>query len=723
MFTKELQNKELNVGEKLILSCSVKGAPQPHVDFYSFSETTKTETKITSSSRIAIEHDQTNTHWRMVISQVTMEDIASYKAVATNSVGTATTTSKVTTKVEAPVFEQGLKKTSVKEKEEIKMEVKVGGSAPDVEWFKDDKPVAQDGNHEIKKNPETGVFTLVVKHAETTDAGKYTAKATNSAGSAESTAETEVTKALEKPTFVKELVQTEVKINESATLSVTVKGVPEPTVEWLKDGAPVQTDSSHLIVKAEGSGSFSITVKDARLEDSGKYACRATNPAGEAKTEAMFAVVKDLVPPEFVEKLSPMEVKEKESMTLSVKVVGKPEPAVEWFKDDTPINIDNVHIAQKQTATGSFTLTINDARQEDVGIYSCRARNEAGEALTTANFGIIRNSIPPEFTQKLRPLEVREQETLDLKVTVIGTPTPKVEWFKDDKPINIDNSHVFAKDDGAGHHTLTIKQARGEDVGVYTCKATNEAGEAKTTANMAVQEEIEAPLFVQGLKPYEVEQGKPVELEVRVEGKPEPEVKWLKDGVPVAIDNVHVIEKKGENGSHTLVIKDTNAADFGKYTCQATNKAGKDETIGELKVPKYSFEKQAAEEVKPLFIEPLKETFAVEGDNVVLECKVNKESHPQVKFFKNDVPVEIGQHMQLEILEDGNVRLTIQNAKKEDVGAYRCEAVNLAGKADTKAELKLKFAAKVEEHVADESSHLEEIGQLEAVGGNRSICM
>uniref|UniRef100_A0A8R1DN92 Ig-like domain-containing protein n=1 Tax=Caenorhabditis japonica TaxID=281687 RepID=A0A8R1DN92_CAEJA len=718
VFTKELQNKELSIGEKLILSCSVKGLPAPHVDFFSFSETTKTETKITSSSRIAIEHDQTNTHWRLVISQVTKEDISSYKAVAINSVGTATTTSKVTTKVEAPVFEQGLKTTSVKEKEEIKMEVKVGGSAPDVEWFKDDKPVSEDGNHEIKKNPETGVFTLVVKQAETSDAGKYTAKATNQAGTAESTAnaEVQVAQVFEKPTFTKELVTTEVKINESATLSVTVKGVPEPTVEWLKDGQPVQTDSSHVIAKAEGSGSYSITIKDARQEDSGKYACRATNQAGEAKTEANFAVVKDLVPPEFVEKLSPVEVKEKESINLSVTVVGKPEPSVEWFKDDTPINIDNVHVVQKQTAVGSFTLTINDARQEDVGIYSCRARNEAGEALTTANFGIIRDSIPPEFTQKLRPLEVQEQATLDLNVTVIGTPAPSVEWFKDDKPINIDNSHIFAKDDGKGHHTLTIKQARGEDVGVYTCKATNEAGEAKTTANMAVQEEIEAPLFVQGLKPFEVEQGKPAELEVRVEGKPEPEVKWFKDGAPVAIDNVHVIEKKGENGSHTLVIKDTTAADFGKYTCQATNKAGKDETIGELKVPKYSFEKQTAEEVSPLFIEPLKETFASEGDTVVLECKVNKESHPNVQFFKNDVPVEIGQHMQLEVLDDGNIRLTIQNAKKEDVGAYRCEAVNVAGKADTKAELKLKYAAHVEEQVTDESGQLEELGQLETVG-------
>ncbi|CAD6189828.1 unnamed protein product [Caenorhabditis auriculariae] len=904
-FTKPLQDKTLSIGEKLILSCSVKGSPQPHVDFFSYNSTTREEIKITSSSRIAVEHDATNTHWRMVIKEVTREEITTYKAVATNSAGTATTESKVTTKTEAPVFEQGLKKTTVREKEELHMEVKVSGTEPEVQWFKDGKPVAEDSNHEIKKDAATGKHSLVIKQANLADAGNYTAKAVNPAGQVESSAEAEVTQALEKPTFVKELVSTEVKYNETATLSVSVKGVPEPTVQWLKDGAPVSVDGSHVISKSEGSGSYSITINSARLEDSGKYSCKAVNTAGEATTQANFAVVRDLqapefteklhsfkvkesetanfkvtvvgvpepevkwfkddaplnidnshvvakeegsgsyslviketttsdvgvysckatnmageatttssirfekvlvapefteklkplevkeketftasvtvtgspqpevkwfkdntpvtvdgshivvkaegsghytftikdatssdvgvysckatnevgeatttanfglvrtlVAPEFTEKLKPLEVKEKETFTASVTVTGSPQPEVKWFKDNTPVNVDGSHIVVKEEGSGHYTFTIQDATSSDVGIYSCKATNEVGEATTTANFGLVRTLVAPEFTEKLKPMEVKENEALTLSVTVTGMPTPTVQWFKDDIPIQVDNTNIIAKDDEHGHHSLTFPKARSEDVGVYSCKATNEVGEAKTTANMAIQEEIEAPMFTQGLKPMEVEAGKPLELVVSVEGKPEPEVKWLKDGVPVNIDESHIISKKGEHGQHTLVIKDIAAADVGKYSCQAVNKAGKDETIGEVKIPKYSFEKHNVEEVKPMFVEPLQETFATEGDTVVLECRVNKESHPDVKFFKNDKPVEIGPHMALDVLDDGKIKLTIHGALKEDVGKYTCEATNLVGKADTSAPLNVKFGEKVEESVMDESTQLEEL--------------
>ncbi|CAI5439881.1 unnamed protein product [Caenorhabditis angaria] len=907
-FTKHLQDKQISLNEKLILSCSVKGTPQPHVEFY------RSSTKIESSSRIAIEHDQSNTHWRLVIDKITQEDISSYKAVAINSVGSSNSNSQVTMKIDAPIFEQGLKNTSVKETEEIQMEVKVGGH-PNIDWFKDgnlvnedsehnirknsatgtfalivhnansghagrytakasnsagtaessadvevtknvekpsfvreltsqkisinetstfsvevkgspapsvdffnngnlitedsnhsivknietgvfsltiksvtssdagkytaiatntagsvesnaevtisqilEKPtfvkelvstqisinetsnlsvtvkgspapvvdfykdgklVTEDSNHTIVKNVETGVFTLIIKSVATSDAGKYTATAMNSVGSAESNAEVTLAQGFEKPTFVKELVATEVKVNETATLSVTVKGVPAPNVEWLKDGRFVEIESSNHIIKVDqGNGSFSITINNATTQDSGIYIARATNSVGEAETRANFAVVKDINAPEFVEKLTPIEVKETESLTLSVKVVGKPEPAIQWFKDDTPIHIDGVHIIERSASTGSYTLMIENARQEDVGVYSCRARNEGGDATTSAHFGIIRSMVPPEFTQKLRPLEVEEQATLSLDVTVIGTPAPKVEWFKDDHPVVIDGRHVFTKQDNSGHHSLVINNARIGDVGVYTCKATNEAGEAKTTANMAVQDEIEAPLFVVGLKPIDVEQGKPAELEVRVEGKPEPEVKWFKEGVQVLIDDNHIIQKKEENGKYVLVIKDTNHSDLGKYSCQASNKAGKDETIGEIRIPKYSFEKQNVEEVKPLFIEPLKETFANQGDTVVLECRVNRESHPTVNFFKNGVKIDASR---VEVREDGLIRLKIEKADQEDVGAYRCEAVNVAGSADTLAELKIRYASKVEEHVTVENTEellLEEtvIGETATTG-------
>ncbi|PIO56261.1 immunoglobulin I-set domain protein, partial [Teladorsagia circumcincta] len=282
-FTKSLADQSISIGDQLVLFCSVKGAPQPTVEFY------REGVRIKTSTRIAIEHDKTNTHWRVLIKQSAPEDFGKYRALAKNTVGSAISEATVSTKTDMPVFEQGLKRTSVKEKEEIRMEVKISGTQPEVTWFKDGQPIQQDMVHEISQEASTGVYSLVVKEASMTDAGRYTVKATNVAGSVESSAEVEVTQSFEKPSFVKELVSTEVKVNETATLSVAVKGVPTPDITWKKDGQPVDIDNTHIISKKETDGTFSITISSATVEDVGKYTCEATNVAGSVECSANFA--------------------------------------------------------------------------------------------------------------------------------------------------------------------------------------------------------------------------------------------------------------------------------------------------------------------------------------------------------------------------------------------------------------------------------------------------
>ncbi|KAK6034156.1 immunoglobulin I-set domain protein [Cooperia oncophora] len=536
-FTKSLVDQSISIGDQLVLFCSVKGAPQPTVEFY------REGIRIKSSTRISIEHDKTNTHWRVLIKESTQEDFGKYRALAKNTVGTAISEATVSTRTDVPVFEQGLKRTTVKEKEEIHMEVKVSGTQPEVSWFKDGQPIEQDMIHEIRQEASTGIYSLTVKEAAMTDAGRYTVKATNIAGSVESSAEVEVTQSFEKPSFVKELVSTEVKVNQTATLSVTVKGVPAPDVTWKKDGQPVNIDNTHIVSKKESDGVFSITISSARIEDAGKYTCEATNVAGSAECSANFAVVKDVEAPQFTEKLQPLEVKQQESATLSVTVTGSPEPKIAWFKDAVPIQIDNVHLFAKDEGSGHYVLTIKEARITDQGSYSCKATNEAGEARTEATVHVAKESIGPQFTETLKPLEVKETETLNLSVTVTGSPSPTVKWFKDDVPIQIDNVHVLSQDEGHGHFTLTIRDARVSDVGSYSCKATNEAGEARTEATVHVAKESIGPQFTETLQPLEVKETETLNLSVTVTGSPSPTVKWFKDDVPIQIDNVHVLSQ------------------------------------------------------------------------------------------------------------------------------------------------------------------------------------
>ncbi|EGT46126.1 hypothetical protein CAEBREN_32012, partial [Caenorhabditis brenneri] len=710
-------------GDTLKLKAVLLGEPEPVVSWYVNGK------KLEESQNIKI-HSEKGTY-TVTIKDITCDYSGQVVCEAINEYGKATSeaTLLVLPRGEPPDFLEWL--SNVRARTGTKVVHKVvftGDPKPSLTWYINNNEILNSDLYTIVTDDKTSTLTINSFNPDI-HVGEIICKAENDAGEVSCTAnmitytsdmfsESESEAQAEEfvgddltedeslreemhrtptpvmaPKFITKIKDTKAKKGHSAVFECVVPDTKGVCCKWLKDGREIELIARIRVqtrTGPEGHITQELILDNVTPEDAGRYTCIVENTAGKDTCEATLTVIDTLEkkidnkPPEFIVALQDKTTKTSEKVVLECKVVGEPKPKVSWLHDNKTITQESITI---ESIEGVERVTITSSELSHQGKYTCIAENSEGTSKTEA------------FLTVQDHWKVREQETLDLKVTVIGTPAPKVEWFKDDKPINIDNSHIFAKDEGSGHHTLTIKQARGEDVGVYTCKATNEAGEAKTTANMAVQEEIEAPLFVQGLKPYEVEQGKPVELEVRVEGKPEPEVKWFKDGAPVAIDNQHVIEKKGENGSHTLIIKDTNTADFGKYTCQATNKAGKDETIGELKVPKYSFEKQTAEEVKPLFIEPLKETFAVEGDTVVLE-------------------LEIGQHMQLEVLEDGNIKLTIQNAKKEDVGAYRCEAVNVAGKADTKADLKLQFAAKVEEHVTDESGQLEEIGQLDTVGGN-----
>lgn len=107
---------------------------------------------------------------------------------------------------------------------------------------------------------------------------------------------------------------------------MTVVGKPEPEVKWFKDGAPVNIDNSHIISKKDESGQHTLIIKEARLEDSGSYSCKAVNKAGTTETKAHFAVEEELTAPAFEESLREFEVSQGDRVELPCTVVGKSEP-------------------------------------------------------------------------------------------------------------------------------------------------------------------------------------------------------------------------------------------------------------------------------------------------------------------------------------------------------------------------------------------------------------
>ncbi len=78
---------------------------------------------------------------------------------------------------------------------------------------------------------------------------------------------------------------------------------------------------------------------------------------------------------------------------------------------------------------------------------------------------------------------------------------------------------------GGTETVLTIRGSQKEDAGQYQCVAKNSYGDAQQNVFLEI---AERPNFLQCLMNKLVPTGKSIRLDCRIDGKPEPEVKWMK---------------------------------------------------------------------------------------------------------------------------------------------------------------------------------------------------
>lgn len=195
---------------------------------------------------------------------------------------------------------------------------------------------------------------------------------------------------------------------------------------------------------------------------------------------------------------------------------------------------------------------------------------------------------------------------------IAGEPFPEIAWLKDGIEIEMDNRFTMTID-ANGTCSLKITDAKVTDTGFYSCIVQNENGSDKTEANLSVRiqksqsvsiredlEMAEGPDFVKPLRDRSVPDGQDLELEVRVIGKPMPEIYWEKDGVELkpAGHIVGEIECVGAEIRFRLTVKGAGKDDAGEYTCKAINQHGQSSTkcnvtvdckFENLKIQKFQF--------------------------------------------------------------------------------------------------------------------------------------
>ncbi|XP_040072551.1 obscurin isoform X2 [Ixodes scapularis] len=639
------------------------------------------------------------------IDKVTPDDAGHYSIVAGNDEEKAISDADVKTQPKKavqgePVFEQGLKPTTLTEGAPGRLEAKVSPPATSpVEWTKDGSPVRPTDHVKLVEEPD-GTVALELDKVGPDDAGHYAVKAVNDKGetSSEADIKTQPKSALvdKKPCFEKGLQPCTLTEGKPAQLEAKIAPGGTPTkVEWLKDGKPLKP-SDHLTMQQKPDGTLALKIDNVTPEDAGHYAVVASNDDGKSASEGDVKTQPDedrkAKKPAFEKGLEPTTLVEGKPAKLEAKLAPGSKPtSVKWLKDGRPIRPSD-RVRQEEKPDGTLALLIDDVKPEDAGRYSVVASNDAGEVDSEAPVKTQPDEDTkrkkPAFEKGLEPATLLEGKPAKLEAKLApGKPT-SVKWLKDGLPIR-PSDRVRQEEKPDGSLALIIDDVKPEDAGQYSVVASNDAGEAESEAPVKTMPDeagkLKKPAFERELEPMTLTEGKPAKLEAKLAPGSKPtSVQWLKDGRPIRPSD-RVRQEEKPDGTLALCIDDVKPEDAGRYSVVASNDAGE----AESEAPVKTTPDEASKLKKPAFDKELEPMTLTEGKPAKLEAKLAPGSKPtSVKWFKDGRPIRPSDRVRQEEKPDGTLALCIDDVKPEDAGRYSVVASNDAGEAESEAPVK-----------------------------------
>uniref|UniRef100_A0A671W9G0 Hemicentin 1 n=1 Tax=Sparus aurata TaxID=8175 RepID=A0A671W9G0_SPAAU len=520
-----------------------------------------------------------------------------------------------------------------------------GHPPPSLTWLKDGVPV-RDG--ESVRVLEQGV-KIEILSATVSDSGRYVCVATSIAGEKEVKYDVRVLV----PPFIDgadDMTDSTVIMNSPLELECQATGIPAPVITWYKDGKPVRQGEG-LRVAASGRR---LVVSRAQVSDTARFQCVATNEAGDHERD--FNVVVQ-VPPS-IRTTGPAErsVVLHKSISLECISSGIPPPSITWLKDDGRPLTSAAGVTMLKRGQ---VLEIERAQLSDAGIYRCVAINLAGVAEISHSLQVF---VPPVISSRGGTVTVVVNEPARLECEATGVPLPSLTWLKDGSPVASVSHGIQVL---SGGRVLSLNSALVSDTGRYTCVAVNAGGEQQREYDLRVYvppnikgEEVNATVML----------SRPVELHCQSDAIPPPTLSWRKDGRPLFRKPGLTVSVDGS----VLKIDSAQVQDSGRYSCEATNVAGKTEKNYNLNVwvrPSIRLSEGDSDDIA-----------VTKGGDVTLQCAAEGVPQPAVTWLKDGRPIT-GQHG-AKVLNEGRL-LQIKDAKVSDTGRYTCIAVNVAGQTDS----------------------------------------
>ncbi|XP_050054066.1 cell adhesion molecule Dscam2 isoform X36 [Aphis gossypii] len=445
--------------------------------------------------------------------------------------------------------------------------------------------------------------------------------------------------------FVKHLL-------EHLSLLCSAQGYPIPEYRWYKFIEGSNKKQAVTLDDRIKQVSGTLIIREAKVDDSGKYLCVVNNSVGGESVETVLTVT---APLNAIVEPTIQTVDFGRPATLTCNYEGNPVKTISWLKDGKRLNSHDGRV-----------LRIDSVRKEDKGMYQCFVRNEQESAQGSAELKLGGRFEPPHIKEYFNDNTMQPGVSLHLKCIASGNPTPEINWELDSKRLSSTErlrigQHITMAGEVVSY--LNISSVHTNDGGHYRCVAVSKVGTAEHTAHLNVY----GLPFIRPMDKKNIVSGENLFVTCPVAGYPLESITWERDNRQLPINRKQKVFPNG-----TLIIENVErSSDQATYTCVARNAQGHT-AKGNLEV----------QVMVPPQIMPFSfgDNPSNAGDKVQVGCTVAKGDQP-LRISWNFYGEELSSNMGVSTMAIGDSMnvLFIPSVAPSNRGNYTCVAKNPTG--------------------------------------------
>ncbi|CAH0555677.1 unnamed protein product [Brassicogethes aeneus] len=449
--------------------------------------------------------------------------------------------------------------------------------------------------------------------------------------------------------------------NSSTTLLCPAQAFPVPNFRWYKFVEGTSRKQAVQLNDRVKQVAGTLIIREAKVEDSGKYLCVVNNSVGGESVETVLTVTAPLKA-----KIEPQvqTIDFGRPAVFTCKFEGNPIKTINWLKDGKRIDHTDA------------VLRIEAVKKENKGMYQCFIRNDQESAESTAELRLGDRFEPPQIRHAFNEETVQPGNSIYMKCIASGNPTPEITWELYGRRLsNSDRyqigQYVTVNGDVVSH--LNITAIHTNDGGLYRCVASSKVGSADHSARINVY----GLPFVRSMEKQAIVAGGTLIVHCPFAGHPVETVVWERDNRLLPINGKQKVFPNG-----TLMIENVErTSDQATYVCVAKNSQGYS-ARGSLEV-----QVMVLPRITPFSFE---DNPVHSGQFIQVSCSVTEGDLPvQIEWLLNGAKLEDYPEVSTTNIGKRGSILAIESVFHVHAGNYTCRATNKAGQETYTAELQV----------------------------------